>query len=161
MADAFQRDSNAFHEPATFRVTHDPGYCLSIVRENEPPNPGRAHARTRVEPDPILSFVQTGILEPRPRLLVDRLLFARALLQSNVVLAPRFELGDCAAAHHIVLDGAVTGRAASQRLLVYGFRVEPSTAPPGIRFFLSSSHSEPEIRALLVAITLVVRELQR
>jgi hypothetical protein len=112
----------------------------------------------RVDPDPVLSFVETGELEPRPRLLVDRLLYARVLLQANGVLADRFELGDCAAAHHIVM-GAGAGLAATERLLAYGFRVEPSVAPPGIRFFLSSSHSEAEIRALLVALTIVVREL--
>lgn len=111
------------------------------------------------ESDPIVSFVETGLLEPRPRLLVDRLLYARVLLQGNAVLSPRFVLGDCAAAHHIVLGGAGTGAAAAERLLSYGFRVEPSTEPPGIRFFLSSWHSTAEIRALLVAITLVVREL--
>lgn len=109
--------------------------------------------------DPVLSFVETGDLEPRPRLLVDRLLYARVLLQANVVLAPRFQLGECAAAHHIVLGGAGAGLAATERLITYGFRVEPSIAPPGIRFFLSSSHSEAEIRALLIAITMVVREL--
>jgi hypothetical protein len=112
----------------------------------------------RIDPDPVLSFVESGDLEPRPRLLVDRLLYARVLLQANAVLAPRFQLGDCAAAHHIVL-GAGAGLAATERLMTYGFRVEPAIDPPGIRFFLSSSHSEAEIRALLVAITIVVREL--
>lgn len=112
----------------------------------------------RFDRDPVLCFVETGEPEPRPRLLVDRLLYARVLLQANEVLAPRFELGDCAAAHHIVLGGGV-GLAATERLMMYGFRVEPSGAPPGIRFFLSSSHSEAEIRALIIAITSVVREL--
>jgi hypothetical protein len=112
-----------------------------------------------LDSDPVLNFVETGELEPRPRLLVDRLLFARVLLQANAVLAPRFELGECAAAHHIVLGGAGAGLAATERLIAYGFRVEPSIDPPGIRFFLTSSHSEAEIRALLVAITMVVREL--
>jgi hypothetical protein len=114
---------------------------------------------TRDDPDPVLSFVETGGLEPQPRLLVDRLLYARGLLQANTVLAPRFLLGEYAAAHHIVFGGAATGLIATERLLTYGFRVESSTAPPGIRFLLSSSHSEAEIRALLVAITIVVREL--
>jgi hypothetical protein len=115
--------------------------------------------RREADSDPIVNFVETGLLEPRPRLLVDRLLYARVLLQGNAVLSPRFVLGDCAAAHHIVLGGAGTGAAASERLLRYGFRVEPSSEPPGIRFFLSSWHSNAEIRALLIAITLVVREL--
>jgi len=115
--------------------------------------------RAESEPDPVLSFVETGELEPRPRLLVDRLLFARVLLQASAVLAPRFQLGECAAAHHIVLGGPGAGLAASERLIAFGFRVEPSVDPPGIRFFLTSSHSEGEIRALLVAITIVVREL--
>lgn len=108
--------------------------------------------------DPVVSFVEPGELDPRPRLLVDRLLYARVLLQANAVLAPWFQLGDCAAAHHIVLGGAGAGLAATERLITYGFRVEPSIDPPGIRFFLSSSHSEAEIRALLLAITMVVRE---
>jgi hypothetical protein len=112
-----------------------------------------------LDAEPLFSFVETGVLEPRPRLLVERLLFARALLQASPVLAPRFMLGDCAAAHHIVFGGAATGALAAERLLGYGFRVEPSADPPGIRFFLSSSHTEPEIRALLVAIAIVVREL--
>lgn len=109
--------------------------------------------------EPVSSFVETGELEPRPRLLVDRLLYARFLLQANEVLAPRFELGDCAAAHHIVLGAAGAGLAVTERLITHGFRVEPSIAPPGIRFFLSSSHSEAEIRGLLIAITTVLREL--
>jgi hypothetical protein len=110
------------------------------------------------DPDPILSFVETG-LEPRPRLLVERLLYVRGLLQTNAVLAPRFHLGDCAAAHHILLGGTIAGRAAVERLRFYGFQVEPSIDPPGIRFFVSSQHAETELRALLVAITMVVREL--
>jgi len=115
----------------------------------------------RADPEsvPIVSFVETGMLEPRPRLLVDRLLYARVLLQASPVLSPRFVLGDCAAAHHIMLGGDGTGSEAAERLLTYGFRVEASSEPPGIRFFLSSWHSNAEIRALLVAITLVVREL--
>ena len=123
--------------------------------------PATAHAgQGRAgDPDPILSFVETGGLEPQPRLMVDRLLYARSLLHGNVVLAPRFVLGDYAAAHHIVLGGAATGVTAAERLLSYGFRVDPSRDPPGIRFLLSSSHSEAEIRALLIAITIVVREL--
>jgi hypothetical protein len=112
---------------------------------------------SRVEPGPIVRFVETGDPEPRPRLLVDRLLYARALLQSSAALASRFVLGDCAAAHHIVL--AAAGDLAVERLLAYGFRVELATEPPGIRFFLSSSHTEAEVRALLVAIVIVVREL--
>jgi hypothetical protein len=111
------------------------------------------------EPDLILSFVETGALEQRPRLLVDRLLYARGLLQSNVVLAPRFQLGDCAAAHHILLGNAATAELAAERLLTFGFRVEAAATPPSLRFMLSSSHGEGEIRALLVAITMVIREL--
>jgi hypothetical protein len=112
-----------------------------------------------VECDPVLCFAEADPLEPWPRLLVHRLLYARAVLQANPVLAPRFRLGDCAAAHHIVLGSAMAGVAAADRLMSFGFRVEPSTDPPGIRFLLSSSHTEAEIRALLVAITIVVREL--
>jgi|GEM_PF-5569713 len=115
--------------------------------------------RGHVESDPVLSFVETGALEPRPRLLVDRLLYARALLQSSAALAPRFALGYCAAAHHIVIGSAAAAQFAVERLLRYGFRVERSSQPPGIVFFLSSSHAEREIRALLVAITIVIREL--
>lgn len=111
------------------------------------------------EQDPVLSFVETGTPEPHPRLLVDRLLYARMLLQKNAVLAPRFVLGECAAAHHILLDSAELGARAAERLVAFGFRVEPWTDPAGIRFFLSSSHAKSEIRALLVAITMVVREL--
>lgn len=124
-----------------------------------PPTAGRDGHLSSVEPDPILSFVETGALEPHPRLLVDRLLFARMLLQGNAVLAPRFVLGNCAAAHHILLDDAAAGAVAVERLLAYGFRVELWVDPAGIRFFLSSSHAKSEIRALLVAITMVVREL--
>lgn len=129
--------------------------------DGKPPTTARDGQSACVDPDPVLSFVETGGLEPRPRLLVERLLYARVLLQANVVLAPRFLLGDCAAAHHIVLGGASLGLAATERLMTYGFRVEPSTAPPGIRFVLSSLHTEAEIRALLVAITIVVRELSK
>jgi hypothetical protein len=112
-----------------------------------------------MDPDPIVSFVWNNGLEARPGLLVERLLYARGLLQANMVLAPRFMLGHCAAAHHIVLGGPGAGLAVAERLVSYGFRVEPSTDLPGIRFFVSSSHSEAEIRALLVAITIAVREL--
>jgi hypothetical protein len=112
-----------------------------------------------LDPEPVFSFVETGNPEPQPRLLVDRLLYARGLLQASAVLTPRFRLGECAAAHHIVLGGGATGLAAADRLLTYGFRVEPWLDPPGIRFFLSSSHGEAEIRALLVAIAIVIREL--
>jgi hypothetical protein len=112
-----------------------------------------------VDCDPILCFADTDRPDPRPRLLVDRLLYTRALLQTNPVLAPRFQLGACAAAHHIALGNAMIGVAAADRLMAFGFRVEPSTAPSGIRFFVSSSHSEAEIHALLVAITIAVREL--
>ena len=123
-----------------------------------PPTPGRDGRIASAEPDPILSFVETGILEPHPRLLVDRLLYARVLLQQNTILAPRFVLGECAAAHHIAFADAAVGRAAVARLITYGFRVEPWVDPPGIRFFLSSSHAKSEIRSLLVALTMVVRE---
>jgi hypothetical protein len=124
-----------------------------------PPTSGRDGRIACVEPDPILSFIETGTLEPHPRLLVDRLLYARVLLQASAVLAPRFVLGECAAAHHIVLSDAAAGRAAVERLITYGFRVEPWVDPAGIRFFVSSSHAKSEIRSLLVAITMVVREL--
>jgi len=127
--------------------------------DGKSPTTERDRRLARVEPDPILSFVETGDLEPRPRLLVDRLLYARAMLQASAALAPRFVLGYCAAAHHIVLGGAAASGFAVERLLGYGFRVEPSTEPPGIRFFLSSCHTESEIRALLVAIVIVIREL--
>jgi hypothetical protein len=125
---------------------------------------GKPLTRTRdgqgaSDPEPILSFVETGDDEPRPRLLVDRLLFSRALINASPVLAPRFRLGDCAAAHHIVLNSARHGLVATERLVSYGFRVERWTDPPGLRFFVSSSHSEASIRALLVAITIAVREL--
>jgi hypothetical protein len=114
---------------------------------------------TSVDCDPILCFAETDRPEPRPRVLVDRLLYARALLEANPLLAPRFQLGDFAAAHHIVLDSAMIGVAVAARLMRFGFRVEPAGDPPGIRFFVSSSHDEAEIRALLVAITIAVREL--
>ena len=127
--------------------------------DGKPPTTTREGQPGRPDPDPVLSFVDTGGLEPQPRLLVERLLFARGLLQANLVLAPKFMLGECAAAHHIVLGGAATGVIAAERLLTYGFQVEPSREPPGIRFVLASSHSEAEIRALLIAITIVVREL--
>lgn len=112
----------------------------------------------RDQPDPLASFVETGESEPQPRLLVERLLYARALLQANTVLAPRFVLGDCAAAHHIVLADAAAGERAAHCLATYGFRVEPWVDPPGIRFFLSSAHARSEIRALLLAIAIAVRE---
>lgn len=120
-------------------------------------------ARSRLvicaDPERTVSFVETGRPEPRPRLLVDRLLHARMLLQASPILRPRFQLGDCAAAHHIVLGDAAAGHTAVDRLLAHGFRVEPSPSPPGIRFFVSSSHVEAEIHALLVAIIAVVQEL--
>ncbi|TMQ20397.1 MAG: hypothetical protein E6J90_01925 [Deltaproteobacteria bacterium] len=122
--------------------------------------PARNGHRDHVDGEPVFSFIETAVLDPHPRLLVERLLFARALLQANAVLGPRFVLGECAAAHHIVLGNAATGFAAADRLMTYGFRVEPSLDPPGIRLFLASWHSEAEIRALLVAITIVIRELE-
>src|SRR5258705_450842 len=124
----------------------------------KPSIPVRDGQIVSVECDPVLCFTETNLPELRPRLLVDRLLYARALLQANPVLAPRFRLGDCAPAHHIVLGSAMTGVAAADRVMAFGFRVEPSIDPPGIRFVLSSSHSETEIRALLVAITIAVRD---
>jgi hypothetical protein len=127
--------------------------------DGTPPNAARARQLACIEPDPVLSFVEPDRPEPQPRLLVERLLHTRVLLQANLALAPRFLLGECAAAHHIVLGGAAVGRAAADRLMTHGFRVEPSTAPPGIRFWISSSHTEAEIRALLIAITIAIREL--
>jgi len=126
---------------------------------DKPAGTARDDGSATVASDPIIGFVETGLEEPRPRLLVDRLLYARMLLQASPVLSPRFVLGDCAAAHYIVLDSAGAGFAVLERLLTFGFRVEPSFEPPGIRFFLSSWHSNVEIRALLIAITLAVREL--
>jgi hypothetical protein len=127
--------------------------------DRHPPSTARNGHFACADPDPVFSFIETAVLDQHPRLLVERLLFARGLLQASAVLAPRFLLGDCAAAHHIVMGNAAIGFAAADRLISYGFRVEPSLEPPGIRFFLSSSHSEAEIRALLVAITIVIREL--
>lgn len=127
--------------------------------EGKPSIPVRQCPTVGIECDPVLCFAESDLPDPRPRLLVDRLLYARALLQASPMLAPRFQLGACAAAHHIVLGSAMTGVAAVDRLMAFGFRVEPSTDPPGIRFFVSSSHSEAEIHALLVAITIAVREL--
>jgi hypothetical protein len=126
------------------------GKPLSAARERRP-----------ADRDPVLCFVDTGGSEPRPRVLVERLLYARGLLQASAALAPRFLLGDCAAAHHIVLPSARTGIAAAERLGSFGFQVEPWLDPPGLRFVLSSAHTEAEIHALLVAITMVVREVTR
>jgi hypothetical protein len=123
-----------------------------------PTEAGERHA-VCIDCDPVLCFLPPDGLEPAPRRLVERLLYARGLLQANPVLAPRFRLGDCAAAHHILLGTAMAGVATADRLMSFGFRVEPLADPPGIRFFLSSSHTEAEIRALLVAITIAVREL--
>jgi hypothetical protein len=125
--------------------------------DRNPPTARNGHAYADLDPE--FNFVETGTLDPQPKLLVDRLLFARALLQANSLLAPRFVLGECAAAHHIVLGTPSSGFAVADRLMNYGFRVEPSVDPPGIRFFLSSSHTEAEIHALLVAITIVIRQL--
>ncbi|HEX3762070.1 MAG TPA: hypothetical protein VHW23_25390 [Kofleriaceae bacterium] len=127
--------------------------------EGKPLTPACDRPCGGIDCEPVLCFLETDGPEPRPRVLVDRLLFARAMIDANPVLAPRFRLGDYAAAHHIVLDSAMTGVAVADRLMTFGFRVEPAAAPPGIQFFLSSSHTEPEIRALLVAITIAVREL--
>lgn len=123
--------------------------------------PCTARQRRVADPDPVLCFVDTGAGEPRPRVLVERLLYARGLLQSSAALAPRFLLGDCAAAHHIVLPSARIGIVAAERLNSFGFQVEPWLDPPGLRFVLSSAHTEAEIYALLVAITMVVREVTR
>lgn len=127
--------------------------------EGKPPTWGRHRPIASVDCDPILCFADGDRPDPRPRVLVDRLLYARALIAAHPLLAPRFQLGDFAAAHHIVLDSAMTGVAVADRLMAFGFRVEPSREPPGIRFFVASSHDEAEIRALLVAITVAVREL--
>jgi hypothetical protein len=127
--------------------------------EGKPPTAACDCPITSVDCDPILCFAEGDQPDPRPRVLVDRLLHARALLDANPLLAPRFRLGNFAAAHHIVLGSAMTGVAVADRLMAFGFRVEASTDPPGIRFCLSSSHDAAEIRALLVAITIAVREL--
>ena len=116
-------------------------------------------ARNGTEREPVFSFVEPSVFDPSPRLLVERLLYTRALLQSSPVLAPRFMLGNCAAAHHILLPDAAAGLVAADRLLAFGFEVEVSRDPPGIRFSISSSHGKEEIHALLVAIAIVVREL--
>ncbi len=121
--------------------------------------PARARPIVCADADPIVSFIESGDPEPQPRLLVARLLYTWRLLQASSVLGPRFVLGDCAAAHHIVLGGPVTSLAATDRLRCYGFRVEPSASPRSIRFFVSSSRTEAEIRALIIATTIVVREL--
>jgi hypothetical protein len=127
--------------------------------EGNPPTSARDRTVASVDCDPVLCFAETDPPDPRPRVLVGRLLHARALLGASPVLASRFRLGDCAAAHHIVLGNAMTGVVLADRLMAFGFRVEPSADPPGIRFFVTSSHSEAEIRALLVAIAIAVREL--
>jgi hypothetical protein len=127
--------------------------------EGKPLTPTCDRPITRVDCDPIVCFAETDRPDPRPRMLVERLLYTRALLEANPLLAPRFQLGDFAAAHHIVLDSAMIAVAVADRLMTFGFRVEPAADPPGIRFFVSSSHDEAEIRALLVAITIAVREL--
>jgi hypothetical protein len=126
--------------------------------EGNSSTPVRHGPTASVECDPVMCFAESDRPDSQPRLLVDRLLYTRALLQANPVLAPRFQLGACAAAHHIVLGNAMLGVATADRLMAFGFRVEPSTDPPGIQFFVSSSHSEAEIHALLVAITIAVRE---
>jgi hypothetical protein len=127
--------------------------------EGKPPTSARDRTVASLDCDPVLCFGEPDPPDPRPRVLVDRLLYVRALLEASPVLASRFRLGDCAAAHHIVLGNAMTGVALADRLMAFGFRVEPSVDPPGIRFWVASSHSEPEIRALLVAITIAVCEL--
>jgi len=111
------------------------------------------------DPEPMVSFLDPRVPEAQPRLLVKRLLYARTLIQANPVLAPRFQLGDCAAAHHIVLGTTAIGLVAAERLRLCGLRVQPSIAPPGLRFVLSSSHSEAQIEALMVALMVVVGEL--
>jgi hypothetical protein len=153
---AKQRDLHDLSECRFLRHRGRGSASTSLMSGN--PTSGRDRRIASVEPDPILSFVETGALEPQPRLLVDRLLYARALIQQNPVLAPRFFLGECAAAHHIAFADAAAGRAAVARLITYGFRVEPWVEPPGVRFFLSSWHTKPEIRSLLVALTMVTRE---
>jgi hypothetical protein len=151
-------DSNGLRECEILGHIHADQLSTKAMDESTS-TPMRVRRNLGADPDTIVSFIETGNPEPQPRVLVDRLLYARELLQANRVLAPRFVLGECAAAHHIVLDGIATSLEATDRLTGYGFRVAPSNAPPGIRFFVSSSHAEAEIRALLVAITIVVREL--
>ena len=63
------------------------------------------------------------------------------------------------ACDHIVLGTAAIGHVAAERLRLCGHRVQPSTTPPGIRFVLSSTHTEAQIESLLVAIMVVVGEL--
>jgi len=108
--------------------------------------------------EPIVSFAAPEGLDPRPRVLVQRLLYARSLVQASAILEPRFLLGGCAAAHHFVLGSPGAGLAAFDRLLELGFRVEPWRSPAGIRCVVTSAHREAEIRALLVAIAIVIRE---
>jgi hypothetical protein len=152
-----QRDLGWLRDWCSFLRHISAGLRLSSVEGNHMSSARDHHSAG--EPELVVSFVEPGVLDPFPRQLVDRLLYARALLQANTVLAPRFLLGDCAAAHHIILGGGGAGTMAAERLLSYGFLVEPWSDPLGIRFFLSSSHSKAEIRALLVALTIVVREL--
>jgi hypothetical protein len=104
-----------------------------------------------------LSFIDTGELDPLPGQLVGRLLLARSLLHANVTLSARLAPGDSTAAHLIVLDDPDDVPYAVERMGGHGFRIDPCTS--AIAFTVRSSHSEEAIRALIVALTIVIREL--
>lgn len=110
------------------------------------------------EPEPdLVSFVDTGELDPLPGQLVGRLLYARSLLHANVTLSSRLAPGDSTAGHLIVLDDPGDVPYAVERMGRHGFRIDPCTS--AIAFTVRSSHSEDLIRALVIALTIVVREL--
>jgi hypothetical protein len=107
----------------------------------------------------VVSFLDTGAIDPLPGQLVSRLIVARSLLHANVTLSPRLAPGDSAAAHVIVLDDLEDAVIAAERLVTHGFRLDTLAAPPSVCFTVRSSHDDDEIRALIFALTIVVREL--
>lgn len=107
----------------------------------------------------VVSFLHTGELDPYPQQLVDRLLLARSLLHASVTMSPRLAVGHSAAAHLIVLEDVATAIVASERLVTHGFRLDVISEPPALCFTVRSSHDDDVIRALIIALTIVVREL--
>src|SRR5262245_58383298 len=103
----------------------------------------------------LVSFLDTGALDPLLGQLVGRLMLARSLLHANVTLSPRLVPGESAAAHVIVLDEPEDATDAAERMIGHGFQLDAYASPPAIGFTVRSSHSDDEIRGVIVALTIV------
>jgi 7-keto-8-aminopelargonate synthetase-like enzyme len=109
----------------------------------------------------------TGEIETLQRELSDRMVLARTLLHANPTLSPRTPVfdGEPTPVHYVILGDADQAIAAATQLLALGFLVNPVAFPAvplkrgGIRFSITRSHTDADIRNLLFAITTVARAL--